>query len=192
MDWKKNKKIIFTVVSVTLFATVCSFRAEAAVKVNSLVAAPLPTRIIIPKAKVNASVISIGITKEGNLDVPNNYTEAGWYKYGTLPGKIGSAVIDGHVDNGNRVPGPFKNLKLVKPGDNIYVTMGDGKMLHYSIVAAEIYDTDKFPGEYVFHESGQAYLKIITCHGKFIRSKQTYDQRLIVKAVLVPQKNISV
>ncbi|MDP3962674.1 MAG: class F sortase [bacterium] len=193
MDRKKKQSIgIFILISIVIPVAVHALKAEATVKAKTLIAVSVPARIIIPTARLNTNVISVGITKEGKLDVPKNYVEAGWYKYGTVPGKIGSAVIDGHVDNGGKIPGPFKHLRLVKPGDNIYIIMNDGQFLHYSVLSADVYDTDKFPGEEVFHESGKAYLKIITCHGKFIPSIKNYDQRLIVEAVLVSEKTFSI
>jgi len=144
-----------------------------------------PAHIAIAKAKVNAKIVDVGITKTGNLDVPPNYIEVGWYKYGPLPGEMGSAVLDGHVDNGGKIPGPFKNLKKVKAGDDIVVTMTDGTVHRYKVSATDVYPTNKFPGKKIFLESGERYLKLITCHGKFIASKDTYDQRLVVTAVLV-------
>src|SRR4051812_3705484 len=49
-----------------------------------------PVKIVIPSARVNADIIDIGITKTNNLDVPPNYYQAGWYKYGILPGNPGN------------------------------------------------------------------------------------------------------
>jgi sortase A len=143
-----------------------------------------PTYLTIPNAKVSTNIINVGITPEGNLDVPGNYTEVGWYKYGTRPGEVGSAVLDGHVDNGGSTPGPFKHLRDLKIGDDIYVTMSSGKILHYKVTVSDAYPLNKFPGEMVFHQTGDKYLKIITCHGKFVPSLKTYNERLIVTAVL--------
>lgn len=144
----------------------------------------VPTHLVIPNANVNTNIIEVGVTREGKLDVPNNYTEVGWYKYGTRPGEIGSAVLDGHVDNGGKIPGPFKRLRNLTQGDDIFVTMSDGKILRYVVTISEVHDTNKFPGEKVFHETGKKYLKIITCHGKFVPKMGTYNQRLIITAVL--------
>jgi sortase A len=149
-------------------------------------AAPaLPAYLTIPEAKVSANIIEVGITKTGNLDVPNNYVEVGWYKYGPKPGEMGSAVLDAHVDDAKSTPGPFKHLRNAKVGDDIYVTMTNGNVLHYKVTLSEVHPTKKFPGEQVFHQNDQKYLKLITCHGKFVKAMGTYDERLIVTAVLV-------
>lgn len=191
MNFKRIFLPVSAVFFVTIFASIISpieISSASTAKFPAVNPIATPKHISIPKALVNAPVIDVGITEDGKMDVPNNYTQTGWYKYGTLPGKIGSAVIDGHVDDGGKIPGPFKNLKKVKAGDDIYVTMSDGSILKYFVLSADVYKTDSFPGEKVFHESGKAYLKIITCHGKWVAKKNTYDQRLVVKAVLASTK----
>ncbi len=145
---------------------------------------PVPLHLTIPDAYVDTSIVGVGLTSKGNLDVPHNYVDVGWYKYGPMPGETGSVVLDGHVDNGATIPGPFKHLKDLEKGDNISVAMSDGSQLHYTIVSFDVYKTDAFPSQKVFAESGKKYLKLITCHGKFVAIKGTYDQRLVVTAVL--------
>lgn len=144
-----------------------------------------PVRIEIPNAYVGALVTDVGVTPEGNLDVPPNYVDVGWYKYGTIPGNMGSAVLDGHVDDGRLLDGVFKNLRRLVVGDDIYITTEQGNRLHFKVRNTDIYDTDRFPGELIFHEKGARLIKIITCHGKFSPSQDTYDQRLVVTAELV-------
>ncbi len=146
---------------------------------------PRPRRLSIPSISLSREIIDVGVTKAGNLDVPPNYTQVGWYKMGTLPGNKGSAVLDGHVDNGASIAGPFKRLREVKVGESIFVTAADGTKLHFKVKEAHVYPTTQFPGELVFHDQSGKLLKINTCHGKFIKSLDTYDQRLIVTAELV-------
>src|ERR1700722_17102742 len=92
-----------------IIVVLVSFLGISLISAHTAVAATLPqqesskasqpNRIIIPTAGVNVPIINVGVTPQGNLDVPHNFTQAGWYMYGTVPGAIGSAVIDGHVDN---------------------------------------------------------------------------------------------
>lgn len=152
--------------------------------IGTLSAVLRPTRISVASAKIDAEIIDVGVTKNNNLDVPPNYAQAGWYRYGTLPGERGNAVIDAHVDNGGSTPGPFKNLKKVKPGDEIAIRMSDGRVVVYTVTESVAVPTNKFPKEYVFHGGDQAVLKLITCHGRFVPKLGTYDQRLIVTAVM--------
>ncbi len=101
-----------------------------------------------------------------------------------MPGQKGSAVIDGHVDNGGKVPGPFKHLKDVKAGDKIEIDAANGSRLSFTVIRSDIYKTSAFPNEAVFHDTSGKLLKIITCNGTFVRSLGTYDHRLVVTAAL--------
>src|SRR6185369_14176574 len=92
-----------------------------------------PVRLSIASIKLNKNIIDVGLTEKGNLDVPPNYKEVGWYKYGAKPGEVGTTVLDGHVDNGKNIPGPFKNLKKIKLGDEIYVRGDDDKLFKYIV-----------------------------------------------------------
>ena len=80
-----------------------------------------PDRLIIPSIHVDAHVQSVGVAKNGNMAVPTNYTDVGWYRKGPLPGETGSAVIDGHVNNGFNLDAVFANLSTLEEGADIYV-----------------------------------------------------------------------
>ncbi len=144
-----------------------------------------PRLLTIPAARVNAKIIDVGVTPANNLDVPHNFVDAGWYKYGIKPGQTGSAVLDGHVDNGASIDGVFKHLRDLVPGDDISVTDGAGTVSRFKVVNSAIYGYKDFPSQEIFNQADGRYLKIITCHGTFIPSEDTYDQRLVVTAVLV-------
>lgn len=183
-----NKKLFLSVLLAVAYLVPFHFTQEIKAPVLVKVAeaqVATPTHLTIPNAKVDAKIINVGITREGNLDVPGNYKDVGWYQFGARPGEIGSAVLDGHVDNGGSIPGPFKHLRDLSIGDDIYVSLSDGTVQHYIVKESAVYDLNDFPGQKVFHETGDRYLKIITCHGKFVPKLGTYNQRLIVSAVLV-------
>src|SRR3989338_4745845 len=52
-----------------------------------------PLRIQIPSLGIDAKVQEVGITKTYSMGVPSNFQDVGWYKYGPVPGHVGSAVI---------------------------------------------------------------------------------------------------
>lgn len=140
----------------------------------------------IPAINITAPVLGMGLTPDGKqMDVPANFTEVGWYNLGTKPGDIGNAVLGAHVDNGGSTPGVFKNLKNLKVGNDIYMTDKDGKVLHYRIAQTKIYPYNAKDTSEVFGSNGKSRLVLITCHGTFMPSLDTYDQRFIVFAELV-------
>ncbi len=145
----------------------------------------LPSRVMIPKIGLDSPVEHVGITYRGNMGTPKNITNTGWYKYGTIPGELGSAVIDGHVDNGFNLPGVFSKLKDLNPGDDIYVETDKGVKLHFVVEEKKIYPYKEVPLEEVFNRNDTGRLNLITCEGDWIDEAETDENRLIVYARLV-------
>ncbi len=144
----------------------------------------LPTRIQIPKIGLDTVVEKVGITYLGNMSTPKLLTNTGWYKYGTIPGDIGSAVIDGHVDNGFGLPGVFVNLKNLSPGDLIYIQRENGTTLTFKVFDVETYYYTEVPRKILFNRDDGIYLNLITCEGEWIPEAKTDDHRLVVYAKL--------
>lgn len=144
-----------------------------------------PSRLVIPAIGVDANIQYVGVNAKGNMGVPNNFTDVAWYKYGTAPGERGSAVIDGHVDNGLALPGVFKHLDAVKIGDGIEVSTKEGSALRFAVDEIDTYPMDAVPLDKVFNRDDTARLVLITCTGAWVKEAKTYDTRLVVYAHLV-------
>lgn len=146
----------------------------------------LPLRLSIPSIGVSAGVQYVGVKSDGSMANPSNFTDVGWYKSGTVPGAIGSAVMAGHVDNALALAGVFKHLGNVKPGDDVYVTRKDGVKLHFVVDSLEYYDYRNAPNRQIFTSSdGKAHLNLVTCAGTWVSSQHSYTQRLVVYTTLV-------
>jgi sortase A len=145
-----------------------------------------PARLLIPSLSIDAAVQQVGVNAKGAMGVPSNFTDVAWYKYGTPPGQVGSAVIDGHVDNGLALPGVFKHLANIKVGDDIYVTTKEGNTLHFKVEEVQSYAIADVPLQKVFNRNDRPRLNLITCTGAWVQNQKTYDQRLVVYSVLVP------
>lgn len=143
-----------------------------------------PVRLTIPSLGIDAHVQPVGITASGNMAVPTNFTDVGWYKYGALPGQQGSAVMDGHVDNALSLPGVFKHLTAINVGDDIYIEERDGQKLHFVVYDIETYPYRAVPMETVFAATSSSNLNLITCQGSWLQSGRTYDHRVVVYARL--------
>ncbi|HEV7121385.1 MAG TPA: class F sortase [Candidatus Paceibacterota bacterium] len=157
--------------------------AEAATAPTTVSA---PTRLSIPSIGVDANVQQVGLTSAGDMGVPSNFTDVAWYKYGPLPGTPGSAVIDGHVDNGLSLPGVFKHLDQIRAGDSIYVMTQSGQQLHFVVQSTQRYPYDAVPKEQLFAKSDTPRLNLITCSGTWMPNSKTYDTRLVVYTTLAP------
>jgi sortase A len=144
--------------------------------------ASYPSKISIPAIGVDAHIQRVGISKHGTMAVPTNYTDVGWYRYGTIPGNVGSAVMAGHLDNGLSLPGVFKNLKDLKTGDDIIIETESGTNIHFKVtdISSLAYDTKVT--ESVFGKTNTPTLKLITCEGTWNPEKKTYSDRLVLTA----------
>jgi sortase (surface protein transpeptidase) len=143
-----------------------------------------PSKMIISSIGVDAHVQNTGITKRGSIGTPNNFTDVAWYVYGPVPGKIGTAIFDGHVDNGLGLPGVFKNLSTITVGDDIEIVTNGGKSIHFSVSDVSSFDYDNVPPAAMFSATGTSQIKLISCEGNWVSAEKTYDKRLIVTALL--------
>lgn len=141
----------------------------------------LPSRLVIPSIGVNAKVQYVGVSKHGTMAVPTNYTDVGWYKLGAIPGHTGTAVMDGHLDNGFGRPGVFKKLQDLNPGDDVMIVDKSGNTLHFKVTGSQLLDSSAKNTELVFSSNSQnAGLNLITCEGTWNAKKMAYSQRRIV------------
>jgi LPXTG-site transpeptidase (sortase) family protein len=140
----------------------------------------LPERLVIPAISLNDAVVQVGLTPNGEMAVPSGSTHnVGWYNKGTVPGEVGSAVLDAHVF------AAFTNLQFLKPGDDIYVQGVDGKSVHFVVSQTRTYALADVPADILFNRADTARLNLITCAGNLTANHQTYDHRLIIYAVRV-------
>jgi LPXTG-site transpeptidase (sortase) family protein len=152
---------------------------------HAVSAADQPARLVIPSLKIDANIQYVGVNGRGEMGVPNNFTDVAWYKYGTVPGELGSAVIDGHVDNGLGLDGVFKHLGDIQKGDDVYLVRKSGEKLHYKVTDVAIYPYKSVPTDLVFSQNDAARLNLITCDGAWVKNDKTYDERLVVYTELV-------
>jgi LPXTG-site transpeptidase (sortase) family protein len=178
-----------TLVRATLYAPdpdVASTTLAAAAPARQAAPGELPERLRIPALDINAYVRDVGVNADGNMATPGNFTDVAWYKYGTVPGFTGSAVVDGHVDNALSLDGVFKHLGELKAGDDIYVDTASSTALHFKVAEVASYLADDVPLERLFKANDAARLNLITCDGTWEAGKKEYDHRLVVYAVLAP------
>jgi sortase (surface protein transpeptidase) len=139
-----------------------------------------PVRLIIPSIGLNAPVESVGINEKGEMDVPDgSSTEVGWYKYGTIPGNVGSAVIDAHVY------AAFDDLRYLKVGSEVYVENTDGKRLKFVVNDSRVYQLGELTSGMLFGKRDARRLNLITCAGEPTADGSTYTHRLVVYTTLV-------
>ena len=105
----------------------------------------------------------------------------GWYKYGPLPGEVGSAVIDGHYGRmANGEDSVFDNLNTLRKGDNILVIDTSGLTTTFVVKELKIYNPEADDTAVFRSSDGQSHLNLITCDGSWNSNSRTYSRRLVI------------
>lgn len=137
-----------------------------------------PSRLLIPKLDIDASVEFVGLTPKGDMAVPKDIKNVGWFDSGPRPGERGSAVIAGHFSGDNTQTGVFNNLHSLEVGDQLYILDTNGTSTTFIVREKRSYD----PGhvEEVFGQNDLAHLNLITCGGEWDKTKKSYTKRLVI------------
>ena len=160
-------------------------RSAAVEDVNVAESIP-PVRIEIPALGLDLPVQPVGVRTDGWMDVPENPSVVGWYRFGPAPStERGATVLAAHVDSLRYGLGPFARLKELAPGAEVLVTDDAGATTAYRV--EEIARTGKgdLVDAGVFDRSGTPRLHLITCGGSFDRQSRTYSDNVIVTAIPV-------
>lgn len=142
-----------------------------------------PTRVRIPSIGVDTALESLAVDPEGRLDAPVDYDSAGWYAGGVVPGRIGPAIIAGHVDSPT-APAVFARIGELEPGAEVLVTMSDGSELSFAVTGTAQSAKSDFPTAEVYSNVPAPELRLITCAGTFDSAVGHYTDNLIVFATL--------
>ena len=144
-----------------------------------------PTRIVIPKIKVDAPIKPVGLVKKrGRYEWATVKKGVAWHNLSAIPGQKGNMVLSGH--NGSRGNKVFRKLYKLKVGDWIQVYAGDSVHTYEvteRVITKERHQSKKkkarnarwigvFPDERV---------TLVTCHPWW-----TNTRRLIIVAHPVP------
>jgi sortase (surface protein transpeptidase) len=140
-----------------------------------------PASLVIPSIGVRTSLVHLGLTSGGALQVPPTTAVAGWYTGSPRPGAIGSAVIAGHIDSVSG-PGVFFRLSQLLHGDRVYVRRADGTLAVFAVTQVQSYAKDAFPTAAVYGAVPDPELRLITCGGTFDYTTRSYLSNTVVYA----------
>jgi hypothetical protein len=160
-----------------------SGRTILPVSLSTVAQTPKPVWLTIPAIGVKAPIINLGLNRNGTLQVPRTTTVVGWYTNSPRPGATGSAIIAGHVDS-RTGPGVFFWLRLMRPGQRIYVRRADGTLAVFRVTAVRMYAKSQFPTALVYGPVPDAELRLITCGGTFDYARGSYLSNVVVYARL--------
>lgn len=166
--------------SANLFADSHSEESPVSSVKNSDSEYGIPVRILIPKIDVDASLESVGVTADGEMDIPKNPSDAAWFNLGPRPGEYGSAVISGHYGWKNGIAAVFDDLSKLNKGDKIYVEDDKGNAISFTVREIRSYDPDADASDVFNADDGGSHLNLITCEGIWNADLKSYSKRLVV------------
>jgi sortase (surface protein transpeptidase) len=140
-----------------------------------------PVALAIPAIGVRTPLIRLGRTPQGTLQVPTSTSVAGWYLGSPRPGEIGSSIIVGHIDS-YLGPGVFFRLRLLRPGELVFVRRANGTLAVFRVYAERMYAKAHFPTQQVYGPEPDAELHLITCGGVFDSATGSYLSNVVVYA----------
>jgi hypothetical protein len=142
-----------------------------------------PTRLSIPSIGVDDSLITVGLTEDGKIEVPQGkqFDKPAWLRTGPRPGQIGPAVIEGHVDS-FKGPSVFHRLAGIKRGQEAQVERQDGSTVTFVVYDVRSFPKDEFPTAAVYGISPGPELRLLTCGGEFDRAAKRYLNNIVVFA----------
>jgi LPXTG-site transpeptidase (sortase) family protein len=139
-----------------------------------------PMRLKIPKIDVDSTVIPVGLTPDGAMDVPKGPAEVAWFNFGPRPGENGSAVIAGHYSWKNNIPAVFDNLHKLNKGDKIYIEDEKGTNNIFVVREIRIYGKNADASDVFASSDSGAHLNLVTCTGIWNKAEKMYSDRLVV------------
>ncbi|WP_188197007.1 class F sortase [Nonomuraea sp. SYSU D8015] len=144
-----------------------------------------PIRIVVKRLGINAPIKSVGLAKNGTIQVPppDDPNLVGWYRNMSTPGEAGPAVLLGHKDTRTR-SAVFSPLFRIKNGDTIEVKRQDGTTAVFTVGGVEQANKQTFPTERVYGPRDNAQLHLITCGGTYDRRTGHYTDNIIVYATM--------
>lgn len=142
-----------------------------------------PQRVSIPSVGIDLPIVATGVAEDGQMELPEDPTVMGWYKFGPQPGDDqGSTVLGGHVDSIEFGVGPLSRLASVQPGTEVTVTGPDGTVLRYQVRTVERIYKAALPVDVLFAPDGPHQLAVVTCGGEFLGTGNGYEDNIVVIA----------
>ena len=145
--------------------------------------------LILPSAGIRAAVVQVGLTADGAMGSPDNPFVVGWFNRSALPGESGNALLGGHRDyqdrDGNIDVGVCWKLDDTSVGDQLIMfDEAQNRYYVYDIVDKATIRPDSKEAIKYLSQTRESVITLITCSGDFDKETHSYEERLIVVALL--------
>jgi Sortase domain len=145
-----------------------------------------PSTLAIARIGVRMTILPTGVAPDGQMALPPNPAEVGWYRYGPRPGDgNGATVLAAHIDSAQYGIGPLARLGELGAGDVVTVQSGRSSQ-RYVVSSTRQLGKSSLDLASIFARTGPPRLHLITCGGDYDRQSRHYEQNIIVLALPAP------
>ena len=138
-------------------------------------------RLVVPSIATDAPIDQMGLLPNGDMEAPTGGVNTGWYKLGSRPGDVGSAVIAGHFGRWkNGEASVFDRLRDLKKGEKVIVRDDAGATVTFAVRETRTLGREDDASAVFTSGDSKAHLNLITCQGMWDESQKTYSERLVV------------
>ncbi len=142
-----------------------------------------PVALRYAAGAIDMPVFSVGVATDGQMEIPQDPYNAGWYQYGPGAGSpSGAILIAAHVGSEQVARGPFYMLQSAEVGDVIEIDDADGQIWRYEVTSVEVDPKPSIEWADYFRRDGPAQLILITCGGTWDAQRGSFDDNVIVTA----------
>lgn len=141
-----------------------------------------PVRLTIPSINVDAGFEYVGLTPQGAVGAPQDFSKVAWFNLWPRPGENGTAIVSGHFGIKNGQSSVFDNLHKLRPGDKLYVEDDQGIITTFVVRESRRYDPTAQAPEVFGSTDNKPRLNLITCEGIWDEVSKSYSKRLVVFA----------
>jgi hypothetical protein len=146
-----------------------------------------PTRVRIPEADIDMTIVPVGVEGDGWMELPDRVDTAGWYRFGSgADSPTGTVVVAAHVDSLTYGVGAFSRLIELPVGTVVELDDGTGASERWTISSVDRVAKAELPTGDLFDRAGDRRLALITCGGEFDRSTGHYRDNVVVVAEPAP------
>lgn len=155
-------------------------------------------QLIIEKVGINAPIYLKKVKKDGIMEMPDSPDDVVLYDFRIFPGvggeigKIGNAILTGHVDSGfepckeGTIDPPCEavlwDLDKIKKNDEVKIIYGK-KSFRYNVISNRRIKPLGNAWKKIFLAGSGEIITILTCAGEFDEEKHDYKSRQVVKAL---------
>lgn len=140
--------------------------------------------ISAPSIGLNAVVTTRQIVG-GAMQTPKDENEVSWYKETAAPGEQGNGVFAGHLNWYGVPQAVFYGINQLQKGDEIIVTDDQGRTFVYKVQWVKLVNIADADFDKIVGPTKKPSITLITCGGDWNPAASEYNQRTVVRAVLV-------